>query len=79
MACPCDLYGHQEAGTRTAGPGDETDEIVIAADIQSLPEPKKAGEVADLRRYGDAVRHICKGLKKITLMKGRFFNRTQPR
>ena len=73
MALPRDLDGHQETGTLTAGPGDETDKLAIATNVGLPPDLEEAATVADLGRYGDAVCHICKGLKNLLLTKGRIF------
>ena len=62
MAFPRDLDGHQKTGTFTAGPGDETDKLAIATNVGLQPDLEEAAAVADLRRYGDTVCHICKGL-----------------
>lgn len=60
MAFPCDLNRYQETGSFATRPCDETDKIAIAADVRLFPCLEKAGNIADLWRYGDAICHVAK-------------------
>lgn len=71
MALARDLDGQQEADAFAARLGHETDKIAIAANVGLPPDLKEAAVVADLWRYGDAVTHDYKGLKKTVKTKGR--------
>ena len=60
MECARRLNCCQEAGTITRRAGDETNKVLIAANMRLFPQLEQPSCVADLRCYGDIVVHNAK-------------------